>query len=173
MLQQTTKAIAKCYHAKQGNEKVILQAFEKFGWFILQDCSDTHPKVVAAAVVEMNHRREFDNPDDNHECIIIHYHTNFNKHLHTLWHYMYKYMEKFCKLDATKYVYYCYQHNDFPRLNVSMLTERDDFLDMYHFDLGVDTILLAAAVVDFASAFAFFFDAAVFFLLIVLVERDC
>ena len=142
-MQQTVELIANCYFPKQGKEKIVLQAFTKFGGFVLQDCSETHPKVVAAAVVEMNHRRKFDNSDDNHECIIIHYHTNFGKHLHALWHHMYKYMEKFDKLDATKYVYYCYQHNNFPRQNLTLCNGCEDFLETDHFDLGDDLNVFA------------------------------
>ena len=80
-MQQTAELISNCFASKQGKEKIILEAFAKFGRFVLQDCSETHPKVVAVAVVEMNHHHEFHNSNDNHECIIIHYHTNFNKHL--------------------------------------------------------------------------------------------
>ena len=109
MLQKSAEAIAKCYwRKKQGKEKIILEAFQKFGGIILQDhdYSDSRPKIVAAAVVELSHRWVFDNSDDDHECIIIHYHTSFGKDLRALWHYLYNYMAKFENLDATKYVYY-------------------------------------------------------------------
>ena len=119
-MQQTAKLIAKCYFPKQGKERIILEAFAKFGGFVLQDCSETHPKVVATAVVEMNYYCEFNNSNDNHEYIIIHYHMHFNKHLRALWYYMYNYMEKFGKLNSTKYVYYSYQHHSFPRLNLNL-----------------------------------------------------
>ena len=83
----------------------------------------------------MNYHREFDNSDDNHECIIIHYHMHFNKHLRALWYHMDKYMDKFGKLNLTKYVYYFLQRNNLPTLNLDLREGRKDFLKSYHFDL--------------------------------------
>ena len=66
VLQKGDEAITKCYWKKQGKEKIILEAFEKFGGIVLFDYSLPLPKIVAAAVVEMNHRRVFDNSNDDH-----------------------------------------------------------------------------------------------------------
>ena len=52
-------------------------------------------------------------------------------------------MVKFGKLDATKYVYYAYQHNSFPRHNQTLRDGRKDFLEAYHFDLGDDLNVFA------------------------------
>ena len=81
VLQDAAKLMSKNYmHYNKGKERIILEGFRRFGGMVVTDQSVSE-KVLAAAVVELNHRREFDNSDDDHECIIIHYHSGFNHHL--------------------------------------------------------------------------------------------
>jgi predicted HAD superfamily Cof-like phosphohydrolase len=104
-VQHAVYRMSDSYTMTKNRTKILLDALWTYGGFILQHKDSK--KILAAAVVELEHQRTFpDDEDNDHECAIIHYHSPFNKNLRGLWHYMYKYMLRRDLVKKIKYVYY-------------------------------------------------------------------
>ena len=118
---------------KEGHKKTLALALENHGGFILRDPKDQ--SVLAAAVIEMEHYRECEDPKDNHYCAIIHFHSPFNEHLTTLWTMIGEYLRIGQILRKTLYIYYARVNSAGLTLCQKLIKQREKFLRDYKFDL--------------------------------------
>jgi predicted HAD superfamily Cof-like phosphohydrolase len=133
-VQHAVYRMSDSYTMTKNRTKILLDALWTYGGFILQHKDSK--KILAAAVVELEHQRTFpDDEDNDHECAIIHYHSPFNKNLRGLWHYMYKYMLRRDLVKKIKYVYYPTDPLSKLVLSPEQIQARSDFFRKYYFDV--------------------------------------